>query len=182
MQSLGSFSSSVGRTPSHPSHRCQLAAQTQHSPAGGRGERLVLGQPPSSSLATYRASSWEREAAPQHPPQKVFETFTLHGGGLIAPERVRESVTGQGLDFELDFELLAWCPFPHTRLGSQLLAGGGIFDGAGSKQDFFRGGPVIQRGPSAVMAGGPWGMGRLLLGLSKSIPVLQVCTPPLSSG
>lgn len=36
-------------------------------------------------------------------------------------------------------------PFPHTRLGSQSLAGGGIFHRVGSKQELSRAGPKIQR-------------------------------------
>lgn len=61
----------------------------------------------------------------------------------------------------MDFELLAWCPFPHFRLGSQLLSGGRVFNGAGSEQEFSRARSVKQRDclPQWLAAPGEWGLG-----------------------
>lgn len=61
----------------------------------------------------------------------------------------------------MDFELLARCPFPHFRLGSQLLSGGRVFNGAGSEQEFSRARSVKQRDclPQWLAAPGEWGLG-----------------------
>lgn len=61
----------------------------------------------------------------------------------------------------MDFELSARCPFPHFRLGSQLLSGGRVFNGAGSEQEFSRARPVKQRDclPQWLAAPGEWGLG-----------------------
>lgn len=61
----------------------------------------------------------------------------------------------------MEFELLARCPFPHFRLGSQLLSGGRVFNGAGSEQEFSRARPVKQRDclPQWLAAPGEWGLG-----------------------
>lgn len=87
----------------------------------------------------------------------------------------------------LDFELLAQCPFPHTRLGSQIVAGEGFLNGAGSEQEFSGAGPLKQRdhqSPSGAGGGGTGvGVGSTAAaGLSKGSPVPQVWASPLPPG
>lgn len=187
----GQSSSAPGRAPGHPSRPCpaccpSTAPEGWGQPPGGQRREADGAFCPQSKLAGEGSNTPAPTQLPKQAlgqvPWRFTETLTEPGDGFTAPERARESGTGQSVGFEPDLGLLAQCPFPHTRRGSQSLAGGGIFHRVGSKQELSRAGPVTQRDclslwlvaqAEAAAAGGS---------LSKGNPAPQVRTSPLPSG